>query len=149
MAYEGIGQVVESFPAGEDLSAKQFYFVALNSSKQVILPTARGQKCIGVLQNKPTSGQSASVLLFGVSKVNADAAIAVGDPITTAADGQASPVTSEATGEGHVNTSDTGGATDSLKGSFVMGQCLLAVSNAGEIATALIMQMGAIPGTTL
>ena len=44
------------------------------------------------MQNKPESGEQAVVRVFGVSKVSADATLAAGDVIGTAADGQAQPI---------------------------------------------------------
>lgn len=150
MAQEGVGAVIMSFPAGEDLSGKQYRFVKLNSSRQVVLATARGEAVLGVLQNKPTSGQAASVLLSGLSKVESDAAVAVGNLVETSADGQASPATTTGTGLGGVNTSDTGSATDAVRGGYIMGMCVgVATANAAEIATVFINPMGVVATTAV
>ena len=55
--------------AGQDLSTKQYYFVTLNSSGQVILPTATTDVPYGILQNKPGSLQAALVMRIGVSRL--------------------------------------------------------------------------------
>lgn len=53
--------------ASANLSAKQFYAVALSGSGTVDLASTGG-KAYGILQNKPTSGQAADVCIFGVCK---------------------------------------------------------------------------------
>jgi hypothetical protein len=88
MAYE-IPGMSASFVAGGDLSAKQYYFVKLNSSGQVVIIAANTDKPIGILQNAPASGGVAEVMLYGISKVSADADLAIGDQVGASADGQA------------------------------------------------------------
>lgn len=78
--------------AGEDLSAKQWRFVKLNTSGEVVLCGA-GEQAIGVLCNKPTSGQAAEVQIGGIAKVEADAAVTAGDKLMSSADGQAATKT--------------------------------------------------------
>jgi len=80
--------ILISKPAGADLSALQFYFVKLSAGTYVAV-TAATDKPEGVLQNKPTLGQPAEIIMFGPSKVNADAAIVAGALIGPSADGQA------------------------------------------------------------
>lgn len=92
MAYESVGTDLGFFTAAADLSAKQYYFVKLASSTTVNVCAAVTDKPIGILQNKPASGEQAIVRCFGVSKVSADATLAAGDVIGTAADGQAQPI---------------------------------------------------------
>ena len=76
-----------SFEAGEDLSAKQYRFVTLSSGK-AIMPTAITDKCIGILQNNPVEGETALIMVYGVSKVSADAGITALDNVGTSTDGQ-------------------------------------------------------------
>ena len=92
MAYESVGTDLGFFTAAADLSSKQFYFVKLASSTTVNVCAAVTDKPIGILQNNPESGGQAGVRCFGVSKVSADATLAAGDVIGTAADGQAQPI---------------------------------------------------------
>jgi hypothetical protein len=92
MAYESVGTDLGFFTAAADLSSKQFYFVKLASSTTVNVCAAVTDKPIGILQNNPESGGQAVVRCFGVSKVSADATLAAGDVIGTAADGQAQPI---------------------------------------------------------
>ena len=51
--------------AAADLSAKQFFGVILDSAGKAALAGTAGQ-VIGILQNKPTSGQAAIVAISGV-----------------------------------------------------------------------------------
>lgn len=92
MAYESVGTDLGFFTAAADLSAKQYYFVKLASSTTVNVCAAVTDKPIGVLQNKPESGEQAVVRVFGISKISADATLAAGDVIGTSADGQAQPI---------------------------------------------------------
>lgn len=79
-----------SFEAGGDLSTKQFHFVKLSGTgRGVVICDGATDKPIGVLQNKPTSGQIAEVMVIGLSKVSGDADLAIGDLIGTSGDGQA------------------------------------------------------------
>lgn len=80
------------FIAGADLSAKQFHFVNLNSSNQVVSVSSAGARTIGVLQNAPANGAVAVVRLLWSnknSKVIAGGSIAIGDSISSKNDGRA------------------------------------------------------------
>ena len=92
MAYETIGVDIGTFSASADLSAKQYYFVKMSGDNTVTVCAAVTDKPIGVLQNKPESGEQAIVRVFGVSKASADATLAAGDIAGTSADGQCQPV---------------------------------------------------------
>ncbi len=74
--------------AGEDLSSDQYKFVTL-SSGAAVKPTQITDVCIGVLQNAPASGEMAEIMMLGISKVNSNEALAVGDIIGTETDAQA------------------------------------------------------------
>jgi hypothetical protein len=88
MAYEIPLQKL-SFEAGEDLSSNQFQFVTMESDGKVDLADAETDIVLGVLQNKPEAGQSATVMISGVTKVEADETLAAGDLVHASADGQA------------------------------------------------------------
>jgi len=79
--------LVVSFVAGADLRNYQYAPVSLDSNGRVVLPSANA-RCIGILQNKPNTGQAASVMLYGISKAVASGAISVGSPVVAAANGQ-------------------------------------------------------------
>lgn len=74
--------------AGADLSAKQYHFVKLDASGDVVACSAITDVPIGILQNAPTSGQTAEVMQAGISKLVADGVIAIGAHVGTSADGQ-------------------------------------------------------------
>lgn len=79
-----------SIEAAADLRTKQYHLVEQNTSTgKVDVCNAPTDKPIGVLQNKPNAGQTADVRMFGISKVVADANLAIDDLIGTSADGQA------------------------------------------------------------
>ena len=92
MAYESPGIDLGTLTAAADLSSKQYYFVKLASATTVNVCTATTDRAIGILQNDPTSGQSAVVRIFGISKVVADGTIAFNNVIGTSADSQADAI---------------------------------------------------------
>lgn len=97
MAYEQSNGVIITLEAAEDLSAKQYNFVKLDANGKVVITDAdsAGQIPIGVLQNAPESGEAATVMIVGVSKVEAGVAfdegvrIACSDGSSAADNGQA------------------------------------------------------------
>ena len=58
-----------TFTAGEDLSGKQFCFVELATDGDVEACDAITDVPVGILQNKPKSGEQALVRVIGVSKL--------------------------------------------------------------------------------
>ncbi len=120
MAYESAQVKIGTLTAAADLSSKQYHFVKLASATTVNVCAAITDKPIGVLQNKPTSGQAAEIVMFGVSKVVADGTLAAGNILGTSADGQADAITP---------------GTDTTV--FAAGQAISAAS-AGETATAFV-----------
>jgi hypothetical protein len=120
MAYEQPGFQI-SLTAGADLSGAQFKFVKLESDGEVIVCDGVTDIPVGVLQNKPESGQTAVIMVMGVTKVQGDGNLARGNLIGTSADGQAAAYTA---------------GTDTTK--YIVGQVLLDNSTAGGIASALI-----------
>ena len=121
MAWEHGPQIIMTFEAAADLSAKQYHFVEF-SSGQVNACNALTDVPLGVLQNKPSAqGRPAEVLVMGVTKVNSDAALSQGDLIGPSADGQA---------DARVIGTDTT--------HYVVGRMLEATSGAGVLGTAMI-----------
>jgi len=88
MAYE-IPDLLVTFVAGADESSNQFCFMKLDSSGNVVITSGVTDKPIGVLQNAPTSGGGASVMLEGISKVIAGGDLAPGDLVGTDGSGHA------------------------------------------------------------
>ncbi len=107
--------------AGADLSALQYYYVKLSTTDTVVVCAAATDVPIGVLQNAPTSGQAAEIMVTGITKVNSNAALSIGNLIGTAADGQADAKTA---------------GTDTTE--YVVGVVLEASGAAGELATATV-----------
>ncbi len=127
MAY-GLPSQVATFEAAGDLSTKQYHFVKLDANGKVVIVAATSDTPVGVLQNAPTSGQAATVVISGVTKISADAAINEGALLKTSADGQATTCTPD-------NAIDEGGS-DTLAGTLVIGQAYTAAGGAAEIITA-------------
>lgn len=82
---------VDSYKAGADLSAKQFYAVELTAANTVNVCNAATDRPIGILQNKPRANEAAAVCHNGRTYARADGgsvAIAVGDLVGPAAGGK-------------------------------------------------------------
>jgi hypothetical protein len=122
MAYEISNYSVKvTLVAGADLSAKQYTFVKVNSSGEAIAAAAATDIPVGVLQNAPTSGQEAEVLIVGGTKLVAGAAIAEGAQIGTTSAGKAAALVA---------------GTDTTK--YVAGTLLSESAADGNIVTAVI-----------
>jgi hypothetical protein len=67
-----------TFEAAEDLSDDQYSFVVLTSTGTVRRPDSEAEVALGILQNAPASGAEAVVRVAGVSKVTANAVLAIG-----------------------------------------------------------------------
>jgi hypothetical protein len=88
MAFD-ISGVDITLEAGADLSAKQYFLVAIASDGQID-PAGDGANVDGVLQNDPDdAGKAATVRISGVSKVVCGAAITKGDKVASDAAGKA------------------------------------------------------------
>src|SRR4051812_47110957 len=61
----------------------QFLAVIVSTAADltVLLSTVAGDKCIGILQNKPSTGIAANVAVFGMSKAVAGATITAGQEL--------------------------------------------------------------------
>jgi hypothetical protein len=89
-------QITENFTAAADLSSYQFRIVHISAANNVNLTYGSAASdlpfMIGVLQNKPASGEHAQVAVAGVSKMVVDGAagtITVGQSVlTTGSDGK-------------------------------------------------------------
>jgi hypothetical protein len=92
MAVQRRGDIV-SFKAGADLSANQYFIVRLTSAGVVGLASSATQRdIVGVLQNKPKANEPAEVLVrsaSGTGKVMLGGTVAIGDDLTTDANGKA------------------------------------------------------------
>lgn len=119
MAVEIPGKTVGFESAAADLSTHQFKAVIFSSTGVAL--TGAGGKCDGVLQNKPVAGAAAHVMVDGVSKVVAGAALAKGALVSVTAAGK---LKAAATGE------------------FILGTLLEASTADNDIVTVLIARQG-------
>jgi hypothetical protein len=97
--------------AGADLSALQYTFVKLSTTDTVVTCSAATDIPIGVLQNAPTSGQEAEVLIVGGTKLTAGATIAIGNILGVTATGTASVLTVSDTTKYVLGSAISGGAS--------------------------------------
>ena len=121
MAYKGSQPFKITLEAGADLSAKQFYFVKLDTNGKAVVCSNAQDKPVGVLQNNPTSGQAAEIVVVGLTKVSSDAGLTIGNLIGTSADGQADAKTP---------------GTDTSE--YVVGTVLTTTGAAGVIGSVLV-----------
>lgn len=109
MAYEIPGQMV-TLAASTDMSALQFRFVTVGSDGRAAKPSA-GASVMGVLQNKPTEDQAASIMIGGISKIQATAStLAEGDLCATSTAGEAIPLSAGHYAVGRIVDGSSGGA---------------------------------------
>ncbi len=79
-----------SLIAGEDLSAKQYRFAKLSGDNKVKVCDAATDVPVGVIQNRPESGEVAEIAWFGkVPVVVGEVAIIAGAQVGTDANGKA------------------------------------------------------------
>jgi hypothetical protein len=123
-AYAGPNWALAGLKAGADLSAaaKQFTFVKLDANGDVVAVSGITDEVIGVLYDRPASGQAAEVRV-GQVEVQANGALNEGAAIGTSSDGQAQAAAS-------TNRN--------------LGYALTAASGAGVRFSAWIMPTGAI-----
>lgn len=120
-----LGLKTFSATAGADLSAKQFYFVRLSSTGTVELCDTEGELPCGILQNKPESGEVASVAYEGVSKLVLGGTVDSNDEVMTDANGKGKAAA---------------GAT--TPGNFIVGSMLKGGGVSGDIQSCLILNLG-------
>jgi len=111
-----------SYPANADLSAKQYFFVNINSSGKIVV-AGDGARAIGVLQDKPAAADRAgAVAIFGQTKISLGGTVAVGDAVASDSAGEAVVA---ATGDAVLGTCIQGGADGEI------GSILFNPSNSG------------------
>jgi hypothetical protein len=118
MAFEYVDtQSKISLAAGADLSSSQYFIVKLSGAGVVLCDDVTDVP-IGVLQNDPESGETASVAVDGITKVVADEAISVGALIGVTAAGKAVDLTA---------------GTDTT--AYIIGQAITAATADGDVIT--------------
>jgi hypothetical protein len=124
MAYEISNYAVKiTLVAAADLSSNQYNFVKLDSTGKAAAVTATTDRPIGILQNAPTLGQEAEVLVVGGSKLVAGGAITEGAVIGTSAAGKGSALT-------------IGGSSGTAF--YILGTSLEEVSAANSVTTVVV-----------
>ena len=81
--------------AGEDMDTKQYHIVQMDASGDAEVGEGATDLLIGVLQNKPKSGEGALYRFGGTSKVVAGGVVAIGDWVTAKSDGRALATTTD------------------------------------------------------
>jgi len=100
-------QICVTLEAGQDLSAKQFFFVTVASDGQVD-PAGDGLMATGVLLNDPAAaGRAAEVCISGITRVEAGGTVTAGAAVASDASGNA---VAAASGDVILGTAITGGA---------------------------------------
>lgn len=97
MSYEIPGFKLGTLKASVDLSADQYHFAAISGTGTVGLCGA-GATAIGVIQNKPVSGDAVELDCDGVTKVVAGAAITPGTEARVMSDSTGRAITAATTG---------------------------------------------------
>lgn len=85
----------KTIEAGEDMDTKQYYIVQQDSSGDAEVGESATDLLLGVLQNKPKSGEGALIRFAGTSKVVAAGSISVGAEVTSDAAGKAVTTTTD------------------------------------------------------
>lgn len=121
MAYEIPGKMI-TLQASTDLSSYQYRFVTVDANGRAAL-AGNGVSILGVLQNKPSDDQAASIMIDGVSKVKAaGSTVAAGDLVTS---------------------SSVGLAAAAAGGEYVVGRVLLGSSGStGRMLTVALSPVG-------
>jgi hypothetical protein len=122
--------LVVSFVAGADLRNYPFAPVRLDATGRVVLAGAN-ERAIGILQNKPNTGETASVMLYGISKAVAAGPISIGSPVVAAANGR---VAAAGTFHNH-GTASNNPPTGQQR---ILGFALTAATAAGQVIEVLL-----------
>lgn len=111
MAVQGQMFFSQTLEAATDLSGKEYHFMRLDTDGKVNVCSDGGDfACVGVLQNKPESGEFATVAKGGKQKVVSGAAVSVGDMITNNGSGRAISISSGDTATVHGLALEASGA---------------------------------------
>jgi murein DD-endopeptidase MepM/ murein hydrolase activator NlpD len=119
-----------SFVAGADLRNYPFAPVRLDTTGRVILAGAN-ERAIGILQNKPNVGETAVVMLYGISKAVAAGPISIGSPVVAAANGRVSAA-------GAFHNHGTASSNPPTGQQRILGFALTAATAAGQVIEVLL-----------
>ncbi len=81
--------------AGEDMRTKQYYAVQLDAHGKIEVAEGATDNVVGILQNKPNTGEAAIYRFAGTSKFSASTSVAIGAWVTTEGAGQAVTTTTD------------------------------------------------------
>jgi hypothetical protein len=109
--------------AGADLSTHQFKGVKLDAAGAAVLVAAATDVPVGVLQNKPTSGQAATVRVLGVTKFLSGGTITAGGVTGRIRSSNGTAIAAQALGTGPTE--------------FIYGQAMQS-SSSGDVFKAII-----------
>lgn len=114
-----------TFVAGEDLSGKQFHGVKLDGSNEneVLAADSANEDIVGILQNKPASGEEATVMISGRSKFHANGATSIGEYLTVAGS------------DGDFTSTSYASASS---GNFLLGEVVEATGGADELGSVML-----------
>lgn len=71
--------IVKSFEAAEDLSGKQYYAVEPSTGNKCCALAGDAERLLGILINKPESGEAAAVVVNGIVPAILGEAVEIGD----------------------------------------------------------------------
>jgi hypothetical protein len=112
-----------SFIAEEDLSDYQYHFVSLSTTEGYVKAIdTTSEQVIGILQNKPTLGESAEVMIIGVSKVVAGEGLNPNDVVDAE----------------FISATDSGKAINYVAGGDKLGIVIIAASAEDKLASILL-----------
>lgn len=92
MAYQKPG-LTESFDSAADLTGKEYFLAVVDSSAQADLAGA-GENAVGTIQEGKVAGKHSTLMLSGITKVVAGAAVAAGAKVMSNAAGKGITATS-------------------------------------------------------
>lgn len=118
-----------TFPAAEDLSLDQYRFMVLTSTSTVRRPDSTTENAVGILQNKPLSGEAAQVRLIGASKLEMNDAIGVGTFV----------------GLEYVSAADAGKGKD-MSGDLAKAKAMVLEASGAENDVGSVLLIAPIPG---
>lgn len=119
--------------AGEDLSGAQHTFVKISAEGAIVKCAATTDVPVGVLQNAPTVGESAEIMVIGVTKMVASDVVLVDALVGTDAVGKAITIDPKADTNAYIcgRALEAAGAADEIVA--VLINCCVPVHNAKSV----------------
>lgn len=125
MGYEIPGFKLGTLVAASDLSNDKYRFVTVNTGGKIARLNTAGGRADGVLQSPAVADRAAEVMVSGVTKLIAGAAIASTGPVTSDNQGRVIPA--------------------STAGHSINGIALETAAAAGEVIAVLLGYKGVVP----